>query len=182
MSSIIFDFLISLIDLLKISLFFSVILFVPYLFSLKVRSFIQSKRKDLNWIKSTYLTSFVISFAVIFFIYVYFPLSAMLGESYEVPVAPLLLDVVLFIIFAFLRIIAKSIVLSLLLMPICFIGAFAHALLLKDRDEKEFSLLKKLLFRFIGLWFVLIVLTFSVLTFLSEAFVAIIYFIFFGLG
>ncbi len=184
--NLLLNLLFSLIDLAKGSLIFSIPVYLIVLIGVFLRRFFEKKYK-LNWFKSSLAATYLLMFALPFFLYISFP-AASFGEVTigEIPYTARPIGELVFpIILSFIRLLVVAAVLTLMLLPLEFVGVFIF-----DKQIKRLALIKSKkwskLNYFINLYisvFILSLFTAFVILFLFPWILpGVIYLIFFGLG
>jgi len=123
------NLLFSALELAKGGILFSIPAFVIVWISTAIQGKLKLKY-SLNWVKSAFLTAYIVTFAIVIFIY-YLPIFGIIGAS-PLGVIPeefrnSLLEVSLQQLFNLGRLLIVSLVLTFILIPLAFIGSFLRA-------------------------------------------------------
>lgn len=128
-------FLISVFDLLKTGLLLSIPVFVLALIAAAIQSKL-SKKLDMNWVKTSFISTYVIVTLLIFFLYFFPLLSVPFDLKGTVPpeFLPSAQDVIFYNISTFVSLLLKSLVLTIIVIPFELIASLAFSFL-----DKKFA-------------------------------------------
>lgn len=117
-------FIASVIGILQSSFLLSAFFFIPILAVRGVRDFLVQRSKKMSWVKSVFLAIFAVSFLSVFLLNAYFNFLSFLGPHISEPFSRPILDYLILAFFYLARTLVVSLVVSILLLPLAFIGSF----------------------------------------------------------